>query len=248
MIEFYSYIYKQFKLSIVLSLLMLTYIVTYVEGVVAYTNNIYISDSYLLEQQAKQAKAMYGLSNIEDFKVPENESILDIEDKYNTIKYNFSLVIDDIGINEALFAFPMTYNLEDYNYVNSKKLDENIIDKILQGKINKYLETGKIVIDFELMEVSNLKEGFMIGGHSSGLWFDDSHLKKVFNSLDQLNFNDKVKLKRDDWLEIEYKVIGREIKDLDEKVTLSNKFYIYTCYPVWSTDQRLIIELQEITE
>ncbi len=229
MIEFYSYIYKQFKLSIVLSLLMLTYIVTYVEGVVAYTNNIYISDSYLLEQQAKQAKAMYGLSNIEDFKVPENESILDIEDKYNTIKYNFSLVIDDIGINEALFAFPMTYNLEDYNYVNSKKLDENIID-------------------FELMEVSNLKEGFMIGGHSSGLWFDDSHLKKVFNSLDQLNFNDKVKLKRDDWLEIEYKVIGREIKDLDEKVTLSNKFYIYTCYPVWSTDQRLIIELQEITE
>jgi len=158
---------------------MLTYIVTYVEGVVAYTNNIYISDSYLLEQQAKQAKAMYGLSNIEDFKVPENESILDIEDKYNTIKYNFSLVIDDIGINEALFAFPMTYNLEDYNYVNSKKLDENIID-------------------FELMEVSNLKEGFMIGGHSSGLWFDDSHLKKVFNSLDQLNFNDKVKLKRDD--------------------------------------------------
>jgi len=38
----------------------------------------------------------------------------------------------------------------------------------------------------------------MIGGHSSGLWFDDSRLKKVFNSLDHLDFNDIIKLKRDD--------------------------------------------------
>jgi len=33
----------------------------------------------------------------------------------------------------------MTYNVDDYNYVNSKKLDENIVD-------------------FELMEVTNLKD------------------------------------------------------------------------------------------
>ncbi len=227
MIDFYNYIYKYFKLSIIFSLLMLIYIVAYVDGVVVHANNIYISDSYLLEHQLKYTKAMYWLNtdvNIDNIK---NIKILNTDDKYNTVKYNFSLIIDKLGINESLFSFPMTYNVDDYNYVNSKKLDENIVD-------------------FELMEVTNLKDWFMIGGHSSGLWFDDSRLKKVFNSLDHLDFNDIIKLKRDDWLEIEYKVIWREIKNLDEKIILKNKFYIYTCYPVGSTDQRLIIELEEI--
>jgi sortase (surface protein transpeptidase) len=96
------------------------------------------------------------------------------------------------------------------------------------------------------MEEINLKKWFMIWGHSSGLVYDKSELKNVFNGLETLKIWDRVKLVRSDWLVIEYVIKNTSIKELSEKITLSNKYYIYTCYPTWSNKKRLVVELDEI--
>lgn len=215
---------------------MLIYIVAYIDGVVVHANNVYISESFAIDQQKKYVKAIYSLQNSEikldeikeEFTNSSNDNILNQkEDKYNTINYDFQLLIEWIGIKENLFTFPMTFNNEDYDYINGKKIDANMID-------------------LELMDVTNINKGFMIGGHSSGLWFDESHLKKVFNNLENFSVWDTLKIIRNDWVEIKYEAISKEIKTLDEKIVLSNRFYIYTCHPVGSNEKRLVIELKEV--
>ena len=228
MLDFYNYIYKYFKLAIFSSLFMLVNIVAYIDGFVVHANNVYISDNYLLEQQMKYTKAIYWL-NIEN-KI-SNDSLLSINlnnesNKYNSIGYDFSLLIDNLWIMENLFTFPIVFSNEDYEYINSKKIDQNMID-------------------YELLDITNIQKWFIIWAHSSGLWSDKSQLKKVFNSLDELVIWDEIVLKRSDWVNITYLVKEKSIKDLDEKLILSNKLYLYTCYPVGSTEQRLIVELSE---
>ena len=141
--------------------------------------------------------------------------------------YDFNLYIDELWIQEELFTFPITYNLEEYEYINSKKIDQNMID-------------------FELLNTTDLNKGFIIWAHSSGLWTDESKLKKVFNGLEELDIWAEVELKRNDGLSIKYQVKTKSIRELDESLKLSNRYYLYTCYPIWSTDQRLIVELEKI--
>jgi len=232
MIDFYHYIYKYFKTTIFGVLMLCIYIVAYIDAYVVYANDTYISDSYILEQQMRYTNALYGLDTdiSEDTILEEKEiSIDDVSDIYNTVKHDFTISIEKLGIDEDLFAFPMTYSIEEYEYVNSKKNDPNMID-------------------FELMDSTDINKWFMIGWHSSWYWTDSSVLKKVFNSLDNLEIGDRVELVRDDGVRIKYDVIHKVIKDLDETISLKNRFYIYTCYPIGTTDQRLIIELKEVKE
>jgi sortase (surface protein transpeptidase) len=102
------------------------------------------------------------------------------------------------------------------------------------------------LIDFELIDVTDISKWFMIWWHSSWYWYDNSYLKNVFSWLDNLKSWDIVELIRDDWIKITYKIKNKEIKKLSDKITLSNKFYIYTCYPIWTNKKRLVIELEEI--
>jgi len=225
MVDFYNYIYKYFKLAIITSLLSFVYIIAYIDWVV-HANEIHISEDYIIEHQIKYTKAMYGISK-ENFEKKKEVALKANNNKYNTIKYDFSLIIDSIWIKEKLFSFPMTYNLSEYEKIIEKKSNHNMID-------------------FELMEVSNIKEWFVIWWHSSWSWYEKSKLKDVFNQLDLLEKWDIIKLIRNDGVIISYKVKNKDVKKLSEKLELENKYYIYTCYPIWTTEKRLIIELEEL--
>jgi len=229
MIDYYIYIYKYFKLAIFSSLFMLINIVMYVDGYLVHANNVYISDDYLIEQQMKYTHALYWLDinlNISE-DITNEEEVTDNNDSINTIGFDFNLYINELWIQEELFTFPLTLDKEKYTYINSKKLDQNMID-------------------FELIDITNLDKGFIIWAHSSWLWTDESKLKKVFNWLEELEIWAEVELKRNDGKIIKYKVKNKEIKELDDTVKISNRYYLYTCYPVGSTDQRLIVELERL--
>jgi len=226
---FYYYIYKSFKLSVTISLLLLIYIVVYIDWYIAHANNIFISNSYVIDSQIKYTKAMYGLTDNKKNKDYTNEkiNIINIDDKYNTTKHSFNIYIENLGINEPLFTFPMTYNVDDYNLANQEKIDHDMID-------------------FELIDVNNILKWFMIWWHSSGVRYNESKYKNVFSSLDELEIWNIIKLVREDWLVINYRIKNMSIKNLDEKIILSNKFYVYTCYPVGTNKQRLLLELEKI--
>jgi len=229
MIDYYIYIYKYFKLAIFSSLFMLINIVMYVDGYLVHANNVYISDDYLIEQQMKYTHALYWLDinlNISE-DITNEEEVTDNNDSINTIGFDFNLYINELWIQEELFTFPLTLDKEKYTYINSKKLDQNMID-------------------FELIDITNLDKGFIIWAHSSWLWTDESKLKKVFNWLEELEIWAEVELKRNDGKIIKYKVKNKEIKELDDTIKISNRYYLYTCYPVGSTDQRLIVELERL--
>ena len=229
MIDYYIYIYKYFKLAIFSSLFMLINIVMYVDGYLVHANNVYISDDYLIEQQMKYTHALYWLDinlNISE-DITNKEEVTDNNDSINTIGFDFNLYINELWIQEELFTFPLTLDKEKYTYINSKKLDQNMID-------------------FELIDITNLDKGFIIWAHSSWLWTDESKLKKVFNWLEELEIWAEVELKRNDGKIIKYKVKNKEIKELDDTIKISNRYYLYTCYPVGSTDQRLIVELERL--
>lgn len=226
MLDLLNYIYKYFKLAIFSSLFLLINLIVYIDGYVVHANNIYISDTYLLEQQMKYTRAMYGIDSSSELELNSASEINNLEtiNIFNTVNYDFNLFIDNLWIDEELFTFPLSYNNE-YDYINSKKTDLNMID-------------------FELIDVTDINKGFIIWAHSSWLWTDDSKLKKVFNWLDQLNIWDEINLKRSDGVIIKYNVKVKSIKNIDEKINLSNRYYLYTCYPVGSTDQRLVVELE----
>lgn len=216
-------LYRYFKIPISITTLMLyIFICSYY-----YTkaNYIYVSPSIEKEIKLKYLKSLYWLKIDEQINVGNSE-IKIFENNTSTINHDFNININKLWLDEKMFILPYIYKKEEWEKIKNYKRDKDLID-------------------FEVVELSNLDKWFLIWGHSSGYLSDKSPYKSIFNSLNYLELWDEVKLKRNDWLIINYIVDKKEIKNVTDKINKS-WFYLMTCYPTGSNKQRLIISLKKV--
>lgn len=220
-------ILKLFKIPIFITINALVYFLLYNYYVEA--NYIYISNDILNDTSKKYVNLIYWL-NIKSEKTFFNKVNKDIFNKFDntfsTINHNLTLYIEKLWIKESMFILDYIKNKDEYLTLSEKKRDKDLID-------------------LEVVNIDDLRSWFLIWGHSSWYLTDKSPYKNIFNSLQFLDIWDELKILRDDWIEIKFKVKTRQILNLKDTIKI-NWFYIFTCYPTWSNSHRLVLELELI--
>lgn len=155
---------------------------------------------------------------INDLSFEKNNKNIDLKFKDKKIN-NVFLEIEKIGVLEKMYIYKLW------------ELDESI-------------KEDKSSPDIEFLDLYNYSSWFTIWWHSSWYYWDNWKDKEIFKHLDQLEKDDKVNLYINNE-KIEFVVIDKDIKK-NFKMSILDTFTIHTCYPVWTTDKRLIVFLKKI--
>jgi len=218
---------KIFKFPLYFTTAVIFYLLLYV----FYVNQtqIFISRDVEHEVSKKYVNLMYWF-DIEDKFIKNREINSNInlfeENLYSTINHEFTLNISKLWIREKVFIFPATSSKDEYEEINNKKMDKNLIN-------------------LEVNDLFDLRKWFLIWWHSSGYFYDKSPIKNIFNSLDFLDVWDQIELIRNDGFIIKYEVEKKNIYDLTQAIP-KKESYIYTCYPIWKNDKRLVFQLKHL--
>jgi len=223
--------FRIFKIPIFMVMFSLFYILLYI-FYIQEVKAVYISPSSELSVYNQYAFLAYWKKTAPKNPTPKRtiyrgEKFHFEKDIYSSVNQDFILDIPKIGIHEKMFVFSSVSQIDEYKEIDSKKTDKDLID-------------------FELNNLLDLSEGFFIGGHSSGNYWDNSPIKSIFKSLDFLEVWDLVNIVNTRWDLIAFRVKSKNVFNLDQKLDTTKSFYLYTCYPTGSTKQRLVLQLEII--